>query len=333
MAMAELPGPYDVQAYDCVVARRRHPHLPDGALSRRFAPGDHLRARTADGQGGRPVRHRSDRNPPSQSDRPLSLQVGHRPDVRRSQLSSDPGDGGRAHRPAGVPRAPEAGPGRGPLSRHRLCDVFRTHRLRQPGVCGARHGDHAGLGERRDHHGPIGPGRGAHRLVAARAGAAHHAGPDHRRRDRRRAAADQGHPWRYRPHALWLGHLRQPLAGDRRRREPDRGAEAADQAAQDREPHARGLGRRYRARRRHGQGQRHRPLDADRDHGAPGLLPDPSLQRRDRARPDRDRQPTIRPAPSPTPATSRSSRSTSRPVTWRSRNSWWPRMPAASSIR
>ena len=53
MAMAELPGPYQVQAYECVVTRRRHQHLPDGALSGRFAAGDHFRARTVDGQGGR----------------------------------------------------------------------------------------------------------------------------------------------------------------------------------------------------------------------------------------------------------------------------------------
>ena len=55
-----------------------------------------------------------------------------------------------------------------------------------------------------------------------------------------------------------------------------------DQAAQDRQPYARGFGRRYRARRRHGQSQRHRPLGADRDHGAPGLLSNPSLQGRNR---------------------------------------------------
>ena len=43
-----------------------------------------------------------------------------------------------------------------------------------------------------------------------------------------------------------------------RRRLPDRGAEDADEAAQAREPSAGGVRRRHRARRRHGQGQRHR---------------------------------------------------------------------------
>ena len=41
---------------------------------------------------------------------------------------------------------------------------------------------------------------------------------------------------------------------------------------------------------RRGQGQRHRSLDPDRDDGAPRLLSDPSFQGRDRAGNDRDRQ-------------------------------------------
>ena len=62
MAIAELPGPYDVQRLSLPVARRADPYLPDGALSRRLAAGHHLCARTADGQGGSRLRNRADRN-------------------------------------------------------------------------------------------------------------------------------------------------------------------------------------------------------------------------------------------------------------------------------
>ena len=89
--------------------------------------------------------------------------------------------------------------------------------------------------------------RGAHRLLAARPGPAHHAGADHRRRDRRHARHDQGRARRHRPRALWLGHLRQPLAGDLRRRHADRRAQGARQADQDRQPYAGSGGRRHRA--------------------------------------------------------------------------------------
>ena len=41
MAMAELPGPYDVRAYACVARGVAHQHLPDGAVSRRIAAGHH----------------------------------------------------------------------------------------------------------------------------------------------------------------------------------------------------------------------------------------------------------------------------------------------------
>ena len=46
-------------------------------------------------KAARAVRHRSGRDPPPQSDRQVSLQVGDRPDVRRGQLPPDAGDGGR----------------------------------------------------------------------------------------------------------------------------------------------------------------------------------------------------------------------------------------------
>ena len=47
-------------------------------------------------------------------------------------------------------RARQTGGARqGPLSRHRLCDLLRAHRLRHAGLRRARHGDHAGLGDGR----------------------------------------------------------------------------------------------------------------------------------------------------------------------------------------
>ena len=109
-------------------------------------------------------------------------------------------------------------------------DVLGAHRLRHAGVRGARHGGDAGLGDRRARDGPVRLRRGAHRRVAARPGPAHHAVADHRRRARHLAGPHQDRARRHRPHALWLGHLREPLAGDRRRRDPAGGAQGARQA-------------------------------------------------------------------------------------------------------
>ena len=60
------------------LARRRHPHLPDGALPRRIAPGHHLRDGAADGHGGAPLRHRAGGDPPPQPDPRLPLRLGDR---------------------------------------------------------------------------------------------------------------------------------------------------------------------------------------------------------------------------------------------------------------
>ena len=86
MAMAEMPGPYDVQQYAVPRARRHHQYLHDGALSRRVAAGDHLHARAADGQGRARLRHRSGRYSPPQPDRQVSLQVRDGPRIRRGHL-------------------------------------------------------------------------------------------------------------------------------------------------------------------------------------------------------------------------------------------------------
>ena len=66
-------------------------------------------------------------------------------------------------------------------------------------------------------------------------GPAHHAGADHRRRNRRAAGHDQGRARRHRPRALRLGHVCQPFAGDLRRRNFDRCEKSARQTDQDRE--------------------------------------------------------------------------------------------------
>ncbi len=159
-----------------------------------------------------------------------------------------------------------------------------------------------------------------HRRLPARPGPAHDARADHRRRARHHAGAHQDRARRHRPHALRLGHLRQPLAGDRRRREPVGGAQDQRQAA--------GHGRRISSKRR--------PTTscwtmASRGWPAP-IARSPS--RRWRARPITRpialpaswrracarARPTIPPVRSPTPATSRSSRSMWRPERSRSKS-------------
>ncbi len=168
-----------------------------------------------------------------------------------------------------------------PLSRHRLFDVLRAHRLRHAGLRGARHGDHAGLGDRRaSRMDPSG-------FVEARIGASPHGqglrttlaqiiadeiGVD--------AGSDQGHARRHRPHALRLRHLRQPLAGDLRRRQPAGGAQGARQADQDRRPPAGSRARGHRAatpapRRVTGTDR----VDPDRAAGARRLSPGASASR------------------------------------------------------
>ncbi len=285
MAAAELPGPYDVRAYRLRRARRCDPYLHDGALSRRVAPGHHRSDRAADGQGSGRVRLEPGRNPPAQSDRALSLHLRYRSRFRRRQLSADTGASRRHCRPAGVPPAAERGAQPRHLSRHRLCGILRTHRLWQPRLRGARHGDHAGLGACRDRDGPVRARRGAYRREPARPGTAHHAGADHRRRDRRVAAGNTRRARRHRSHALWLGHVRQPLAGHRRRRIAPGGAQSPVETFARGKPHAGGGGSRHRARERARQSLRHRSRGADRRAGARCLSSDPQFQGRDQPRP------------------------------------------------
>ena len=173
------------------LARGRDQHLSDGAVSRRLASGDHVHARAADGQGGGGIRPRPGRDPPPQPGQDVSLHVGDRARVRRGDLCRDHGHGGRSRRRAGVPRAPGESAGRRSLSRSRPRDILRAHRLRHAGLRGARHGGDARLGNRRDDDGSIRLRRSAHRGLPARAGPAHDAVADHRRRARHLAGPHQ----------------------------------------------------------------------------------------------------------------------------------------------
>ena len=153
--MAELPGPYDVRAYACVsrgVVTNTCPMAPYRGVSRpviTFAL-ERLMDKAAAAFGIDPIeirrRNLIDRFPTPR--RPASCSTRRaigRPWRWRSR---------QIDLPAFRARQKQAR-GRRPLSRHRLFDVLRAHRLRQPGVCRARHGDHAGLGDRRADHGPL----------------------------------------------------------------------------------------------------------------------------------------------------------------------------------
>ena len=259
MAMAEMPGPYDVRQYQChargvltntcTMAAYRGVSRPIITLTL-----ERLMDKAAAAFGIDPVdirrRNLIDKFPYTSATGLVYDEASYKETLEMAVEAID--------LPAFRARQKEARK-QGPSSRHRLCHLLRAHRLRQPGFRRARHGDHARLGDRHPHRRPVRLRRGAHRLLAARPGPAHHAGADHRRRDRRDARAHQNRARRHRPRALRLGHIRQPLAGDFRRRHADRGAEGARQADQDRKPHARSGARRHRAGRRRCQGRRHRP--------------------------------------------------------------------------
>ena len=225
MALAELPGPYDVSAYNCRsrgVLTHTCPMAPYRGVSRPVITFvlERLMDKAAAAFGIEPteIRRRNliDKFPYT-SATGLVFDDGTYKETMEMAIKA-------IDLPAFRQRQ-QAGARPGPLSRDRLCHLFRAHRLWQPGLRRARHGDHAGLGDGAPDHRSLRLRRGADRLLAAWPGTAHHAGADHRRRDRHRPAIHQGRAWRHRPRALWLGHLRQPLAGDLRRRQPARRAE------------------------------------------------------------------------------------------------------------
>src|SRR3984957_2784687 len=84
-----------------------------------------------------------------------------------------------------------------------------------------------------------------------------------------------------RPHALGLGHVRQPLAGHCRRRIAIGGAKDPQKAAHHRQPCVGGCSRRHRARKRRRQGFGNRSHRDDRDTGPRRLSSNSSVQRRD----------------------------------------------------
>ena len=223
----------------------------------------------------------------------------------------------------------------GPPSRDRLCDVFRAHRLWQPGLRRARHGDHARLGNRASS--PSIPPASSRRASAPRR-TARACAPRWRRSSPTKSAStpqlikvvhgdtDRApYGWgTFASRSLVISGGASLIAARKMRAKLIKIASHMLEAAAG----------------RHRAGGRHRrrsPAPTARSpiatHGARRLSPDPSLQGRDRARPDRDRH--LRSAGHVLqclPCRHRRGRRRDRPRR-RSRNSWWPRTPAASSIR
>ena len=295
MALAELPGPYDVRQYavraravttnTCMMAPYRGVSRPVITLAM-----ERLMDCAADQLGIDPVELRSRnliRSFPYRSVTGLLFDEG-------SYLASLERAAAEVDLPAFRARQ-QAARAQGAPSRHRLLPVQRAHRLRHARLCRARHGDHPGLRAGRDHAWtrPATSRRGSAPRRTARAW---------RRRSAQLIAdelgvepcADPHHPWRHRPDAVWLGHLRQPLDGDFRRRLQARGRGAARQAREARRPCAGGRPRRHRDPGGQCARARHRHDDRSRDARAPGPSPEPSLRRR--ARPEPVAQATYDPA-------------------------------------
>ena len=134
MAIAEMPGPYDVQQYQCLargVITNTCTMAPYRGVSR---PVITFTLERLMDKAARAVRSRPDRHPPAQPHRQISLQVRDRPRrIDEASIPPDPGDGGRKRiDAAGIPRAPEADArAQGPPSRHRLRHLLRADGLRQ----------------------------------------------------------------------------------------------------------------------------------------------------------------------------------------------------------
>ncbi len=138
---------------------------------------------------------------------------------------------------------------------------------------------------------------------------------------------------RHRSHALWLGHVRQPLAGHCRRRVTVGGAKDPQKTAHHRQPCSGGCNRRHRARRRPRQSFGNRSHRDDRDTGPCRLSSNPPVQRRDHAGLERKRRlRSARHLLQCLPRRHRRGRYRDRPRRKSKNFSRW-RMPAASSIR
>ncbi len=107
---------------------------------------------------------------------------------------------------------------------HRLRVLLRAHRLRHPDDVPAPDADDPRLRHRAGPDGPDRRGHRHHRDLRARPGARDDVRADRRRPPRHPSRPGQAAPGRHRPGLLRLGHLGQPLGGDRRRRgRPRRG--------------------------------------------------------------------------------------------------------------
>ena len=197
MAMAEMPGPYDVQQYQCLargVITNTCTMAPYRGVSRPVITFtlERLMDKAARAFAIDPIdirrRNLIDKFPYKSA---MGLEYDEATYKETLEMAVKAIDV-----PAFRKRQAEARD-QGPPSRHRLRDIFRAHRLRKPGVRGARHGDHAGLGNRHHHRRSIRLRRGAHRLVAARTRPAHDAGADHCRRAWHHARNDKGRAWRH----------------------------------------------------------------------------------------------------------------------------------------
>ncbi len=151
MAIAELPGPYDVKAYRCAargVLTNTCPMSPYRGVSRPVITlaVERLMDRAAAEFGLEPteVRRRNliDKFPYTSATGLVFDEASYLETMEA---------GGRGDRSSGIPRTPASGAPAGKISRDRLLDILRAHRLRHPGLRGARHGDHARLGDRRAH--------------------------------------------------------------------------------------------------------------------------------------------------------------------------------------
>ena len=170
MAMAEMPGPYDVQQYQCLargVITNTCTMAPYRGVSRPVITFTIERlmdkAAAAFGIDSVDIRRRNliDRFPYKSA---MGLEYDEATYKETLEMAVKAIDV-----PAFRKRQKEAR-AQGPLSRYRLCDIFRTHRLRKPGIRSARDGDYARMGNCDCHCRSVRFCRGPDRLLTARAG-------------------------------------------------------------------------------------------------------------------------------------------------------------------
>ena len=306
-------------------ARRVHQQDAHRRLPRRRSSGGHVRHRADHGRAGRRARAatrwscasrtgsstRSSRSPRCAGS-PTTRATTRPPREKAKALF---GYDGAAPRAAGAARAAATRSSWASASR-RSPRCAGSPRRRVLGVAGVRR---RRLGERVDPDAADRQGRGRHRRLRARAGARDGVEPDRRRPARRAVRGHRGAARRHPGLAEGHGHLRLAVAGRRRHRRGQGGAEGGREGQDDRRAHARGVRGRPRVHRR--------PV---RRSGAPARA-----SRSRRSRSPRSRRTTSPRASSrrstPTPrSTRRTSRSRTARTSPRSRST--PR-PGGSTIR